>query len=215
MKCPECGFKIEALPCRRCEEETLRHEQEYERLAKEFSLERGAPVTKSASESLSFALSCIQARVKKERFNMTVSYKAEDLLHHANWWYVPYRWIGCNGFIVNKQDGYVNWLGSALTLRQCFWGHERSVFTDMVDFKFSPQTDKAIVTSLLGHFKHLPTDSNEPTSSEPIWYQGKEIEPALLNQFPLFKNHFVWFCIPYLMEASEKHGLHFTCSLAK
>jgi len=112
MKCPDCGIEIVALPCKRCQGE----EQIIQNVAEEFSLVRGAPETEGSRVSLDFALTSIQKHLDKEQFQGTVSYNARDLLRSKRWWHIPYRWIGCTGFIVSLDSGYVNWLGSALSL---------------------------------------------------------------------------------------------------
>jgi hypothetical protein len=214
MNCPACGIQIGSLPCWRCEREALDHEWEFKSLIKEFGLVRGAPETDASRASLDFALTCIHKRLTKEQFSMSVSYDAQDLLCSGGWWYIPYRWIGCRGFIVNRDDGYVNWLGSALSLRDCFWGHERGVVCDLVDFTFSPDTDMEVALRLLPRFKHMHADASGRLPSEPVWYRESETPAALSNQFPTFKRHFVWFAIPDLFDACEKGGLRFTCSLS-
>ena len=122
MKCPDCGIEIEAIPCGHCEQQAASHEQDMQNLVEEFSLVRGAPETDESQSSLEFALNCLQQCLEEERFKGTLSYNSGDLLCSQHWWYIPYRWIGCAGFIVSLDSGYVNWLGSALGLRECFWG---------------------------------------------------------------------------------------------
>jgi len=214
LDCPNCGFRIESLPCWRCAEEALSHELQYNKLIKEFSLVRGAPETNESRASLESALTRIHARVRKERFEMTVSYKTQDLLRSKSWWYVPYRWIGCNGFIVNTDDDYVNWLGSALPLHLCFWGHEHGVVADLIDFSFSPDTDLRIAARLLPRFKHMLPNARGALPSEPVWYRESEIPSALARQFPVFRRHLVWYAIPELLLAYENEGIRFTCSLS-
>jgi hypothetical protein len=215
MRCPECLFEIKSLPCPHCQERAVAHEAEFSRLVEEFGLDRGEPKNTAGQKSLNLALERLHTRVKTERFNMTVDYEPKDLLCHANWWYIPYCWIGCKGFIVNTKDEYVNWLGSALPLRHCFWGHQHGIVADMVDFTFAPDTDKEVALSLVSRFQHIPPSSKGEKPKDPVWYTGQEIETAFSNQFPVFKDHFVWYCIPELMEASKKHGVKFTCVLSK
>src|SRR5436190_6308969 len=212
MKCPDCGIEIVALPCELCHGAAARREQEMQKVAEEFSVVRGAPETEESRVSLDFALTSIQKHLDKERFQGTVSYNARDLLRSQRWWYIPYRWIGCRGFIVSLDSGYVNWLGSALSLKNCFWGHERGVVCDLVDFAFAPETDMALAGRLLGRFKHMHPNASGVLPGEPVWYRESEIPSALSNQFPMFRRHFVWFAIPELFHAYEMEGLRFTCS---
>ena len=45
-------------------------------------------------------------------------------LETENWWYIPYGWIGCIGFIVDKRDEVILLLGSARRMYDCFEGYE-------------------------------------------------------------------------------------------
>jgi len=213
MKCPDCGIEIGGLPCWRCERESLDHEWEYKRLIKQFSLRRGPPADDASCASLDFALLCIQKRLARDRFRMTVPYLPQDLLRAETWWYIPYRWIGCKGFIVNAADGYVNWLGSALDLQDCFWGHERGVFCDVVDFTFAANTEAKVAVRILQHFRHLRPNEKGQSPREPAPYRDSEIASAMTAQFPTFRSHFVWYAIPALLKAWENEGLRFTCAL--
>ena len=112
-------------------------------------------------------------------------------------------------------DLYVNWLGSALTLEQCFWGHDHGVFCDLVDFTFSPDTERAVAARLLSRFKHMHPNARGVLPNEPVWYRDSEIAEAQSRQFPVFSRHFVWLAIPELIHAYEKEGMQFTCRLSK
>lgn len=128
----------------------------------------------------------IKRRFIADGFRGTLEYAADDVIETDRWWYIPFRWIGCAGFIVSKHDLYVNWLGSALSLEQCFWGHDHGVFCDLVAFTFSPDTDRALAARLLPQFKHMHPTARGVLPSEPVWYQDSHIPAALLSQFPLF-----------------------------
>ncbi len=157
----------------------------------------------------------IRRRFVAEGFRGTLEYDSDKRIETDRWWYIPFCWIGCAGFIVNKDDLYVNRLGSTLSLEQCFWGHEHGVFCDLVDFTFSPDTESAIASRLLLRFKHMHPNAGGVLPSEPVWYRNSEIPAALSSQFPVFRRHFVWFGIPELLHSYEKEGLRFTCDLSK
>jgi hypothetical protein len=216
MKCPDCGFEIGSLPCWQCEREALDREWEYKSLIKEFSLIRGAPNSNSSRRSLDRAIASIRKRLAAEKFGGDdVTYDPQQLLRSRTWWYIPYSWIGCAGFIVNMGDGYVNWLGSPFRLRQCFWGHERGVYDDLVDFEFAPGTSKDLAARILNRFKHMHPNAHGLMPREPVPYRDSEIPAAIEKQFPVFKRHFAWFAIQALMEACGKDGLQFKCRLAE
>src|SRR5215203_2244043 len=161
----------------------------------------------SSTITIRDAEEAIRRRFAAKGFKGTLKYSADEVIETEQWWYIPYCWIGCAGFIVNKDDLYVNWLGSALSLEECVWGHEHGLFADLVDFEFSTGTDQSLAARLLAHFKHMHPNDQGRLPSEPVWYRESEIPEALSRQFPTFKRHFVWYGIPQLHRAYEKEGL--------
>ena len=157
----------------------------------------------------------IKRRLIADAFRGTFEYAPDKVIETDRWWYIPFCWLGCAGFIVSKDDLYVNWLGSALTLEHCFWGHDHGVFCDLVDFGFSPDTDRTLAARLLLRFKHMHPNARGVRPSEPVWYEESEIPAALSSAFPTFSRHFVWFSIPELRHAYENDGLRFTCGLPR
>ncbi len=158
----------------------------------------------------------IRRRFVAEGFRGTLKYASDQVIETERWWYIPFRWIGCMGFIVNKDDLYVNWLGSGAmhTLEKCFWGHDHGIVYDLVDFAFSPDTDRTLAASLLARFQHMYPNARGVLPIEPVWYRDSEIPAALSSQFPNFRRHFVWAAIPELHQAYD-NGLRFTCELSK
>lgn len=156
----------------------------------------------------------IRRRITVDGFTGRLEYARDKVIENTRWWYIPFSWIGCGGFIVNKHDRYVNWLGSGLTLEECFWGHDHGIFCDLVDFAFSPQTDKTLAARLLLKFKHTLPNALGLPPGEPVWYRDSEVTDALANQFPTFNRHFVWNCIPEIHHAFEHEGLRFTCGIS-
>jgi len=128
----------------------------------------------------------IRRRFIADGFRGTLEYASDKVIETERWWYIPFCGIGCFGFIVSKDDLYVNLLGSGatLTLEQCFWGHDRGVFCDLVDFSFSPDTDRTLAASLLSRFKHMYPNASGVLPVEPVWYRDSEIPAALSSQFP-------------------------------
>ena len=148
-------------------------------------------------------------------FNEPLRYEASKVIENERWWYIPCVWIGCSGCIVNKQDLCVNWLGSALSQPEYFWGHDHGIFHDLVDFAFAPDTDRELAVRLLARFQHMHPDARGVAPKEPVWYRDSEITSAIDTHFPSFKRHFVWFAIPEIRRACETNGLHFTSILAE
>jgi hypothetical protein len=151
---------------------------------------------------------------KTKRFRGTLKYEPSRVIEADRWWYIPFCSIGCAGFIVNKDDLYVNWLGSGLSLDQCIWGHEHGVYSDLVDFTFSPATELKLAARLLARFKHMHPNAKDVLPNQPVWYRDSEIGPALFIQFPIFRRHFAWFAIPELIQACDKEGLQFSSCLS-
>ena len=144
-----------------------------------------------------------------------IRYDSSNVIENERWWYIPCGWIGCSGCIVNKHDLYVNWLGSALSQPDYFWGHDRGLFHDLVDFSFAPDTSKELAGKLLLRFQHMHPNARGGHPKEPVWYRDSEIPSALASQFPIFRRHFVWFAIPEIRQACETNGLHFTAILSR
>jgi len=226
--------------CIACEDvmEAMARSPEYAALIPEFSLIRGYPQDPEGQASLAAAeknivelrrISGERARSKltaselaelvsmEEKLGLrefALTYNRDNILQSSEWWYIPRGGIGCGGYIVNKKDCYVNWLGSGVGgLRQWFWGHNRGLYCDLIDFTFAPDTSLDLAGRLLRRFQSLAPDAQGRIPVEERWYHEFEIEPALRSQFPTFKNHFVWIAIPDIKAACENEGLRFTAVL--
>ena len=112
MRCRECGLEIQRLPCDYCAEANDKRELLTQEVMDEFSLKRGPPVSAAERASLNTALGALKMRLDSENFRGTISFDEDNLLRSPRWWYVPYAWIGCKGFIVDIYSGYVNWLAA-------------------------------------------------------------------------------------------------------
>jgi hypothetical protein len=163
------------------------------------------------------AENAIRQRFAADNFRGRLQYNFNEVIETEQWWHIPVTWVGCKGFIVNKNDLYVNWLGSsaAMTLEQCFWGHDRGVYCDLVDFAFAPDTNPKIVARLVSRFQHTHPDAKGVLPHKPVWYRESELPTAITRQFPLFRRHFVWLAIPELIRETENEGLRFTCCLPR
>lgn len=168
----------------------------------------------STNRTIRDAENAIRRRFAAEGFRGTLKYEPSRVIETDRWWYIPFCWIGCAGFIVNKDDLYVNWLGSGFTLDQCIWGHEHGIYSDLVDFTFSPATDLKLVARLLARFRHTHPDAKGVLPNRSVWYRDSEIGPAIFIQFPIFRRHSAWFAIPELNQAFEKEGLQFSSCLS-
>ena len=167
------------------------------------------------SATIREAEDAIKRRFAADGFCGTLEYDPDKVIETDRWWYIPYCWIGCNGFIVNKDDLYVNWLGSAIGRDLSFWGHDRGIYHALVDFTFADDTDTGLVAALLSRFKHMNPDEAGESPEEPEWYGKSEIQAAISDSFPTFSRQFVWYALPELKDACEKNGLQFSSVLSK
>ena len=148
-------------------------------------------------------------------FRGELRYDAAKVVETERWWFVPCGWIGCAGCIVNKGDLYVNWLGSCPdVVADCFWGHDRGLFNDLVDFTFAPETDRSVAEKLVLEFKHMHPNVRGVHPQQPVPYRDSEVAAAVSSHFPTFHRHNVWLAIPAIRRASEIHGLQFTSELS-
>jgi len=161
------------------------------------------------------AQDAIRRRFSPGGANFELAYDRTQAIETERWWYIPVLSIGSKGFIVNKTDLYVNWLGSGLSLGDCFWGHDHGLFCDLVDFTFHKQTEVESARKLVVKFQHMHPNAEGRLPGEPVWYRETEVEAAVAKQFPVFKRHFVWFAIPDLHAAWTNSGLRFRSILSK
>jgi hypothetical protein len=168
-----------------------------------------------ACNTIREAEDAIRRRFAAHGFRGQLEYEPGKVIETDRWWYIPFCWIGCAGFIVNKDDLYVNWLGSGLVLEKCFWGHDHGLYNGLVDFAFSPETNTKLAARLVLRFKHMHPNARGVLPNEPVSYRESEILTAISSQFPTFRRHNVWGGILDLFDAYENDGLRFTCCLSK
>jgi hypothetical protein len=84
-------------------------------------------------QSLQTADSALRRFLVSVDFKSEIDYAPDAVMESAQWWYIPFRWIGCSGFIVEKADGAVDWLGSGYPMRLWFWAHNRGLWGDTTD----------------------------------------------------------------------------------
>src|SRR5215208_3419801 len=104
IRCPNCGLPMRDGRCEHCLQQVRRHEEEYRQLIRTFNLRRGPPLSASNLASLYEAERRVKALLKHRQFEGVMEYPQADVLESESWWYIPYRWIGCFGFIVSKKS---------------------------------------------------------------------------------------------------------------
>lgn len=215
MNCPECGISIPSLPCWRCSDEKTQWAQKRSSLIRELSLIDGPPKSAEEQRSLDAAVASIQKRLDAEQFKGKLSFDPHRLLRSRTWWYVPFCWIGCSGFIVDDGDQYVNWLGSAIGLRDCFWGHERGIVVDLVDLTIVDVTDVTVLMALFRRLMRSVESTRKPNKQVMAWYHEAEIPSAIRESYPTFRKHFAWHAIPEIRRFCESGELSFTCTRSR
>lgn len=138
------------------------------------------------------------------------------LVETERWWYIPYGWIGCGGFIVDKHDLAINELGSALSLEDSFWGHDHGIVCDPVDFTFTADIKPHwnTVWDIVDRFQR-PLPRFYLLGRDYDFYPAEDVRPAIIAQFPTFRAHFVWYAIPILRAAVEARAVSFYAERAR
>jgi len=211
MKCHICLSEVPSLPCPFCEEHIRKEEEEaWDRLWRaardEFALIAGPPATESDRASLELALEAMHRRLEKDGFQDDLRFDHIKLLRCDDWWYIPFSWIGCFGFIVDRRDGYVDRLSSGLmTLSDCFWGHNRGIICDPIDFTFTPEVSASeeTILSLVKIFRRC-VRTTPGGDLDYVRYSIEDAREAIKTRFPTFKFHYAWAAIPELREATGR-----------
>lgn len=165
----------------------------------------------NAGDSIDGAISNLTtAKEHLERvLGRNVSYLESQAIEAPRWWYIPYGWIGCSGFIVDKADGYINQLGSCHSLDDCFWAHNRGIKYGYADLTIHQINDiQGTIDTLMKMGSHAPYNPipNRPnTSGKGYEFWTREELEALLDVLPVtFSNQILWFTIPALRNAEKE-----------
>jgi hypothetical protein len=181
-------------------------------MARELSLQLGPPRTPVEQASLDRALARMQRRMDAQGFKGKIKFDPSQLLRASDWWYIPFGWIGCFGFIVSDAGEYVNWLGSSSVLRMqdCFWGHEHGAVCGLVEFTIHDYSDASVLLELFPHLQKAVPSRFAPYRM--VSFFQAEIAMEIKAGFPRFQNYFVWHAIPVLRRLKESGDLVFTCT---
>mgnify|MGYP001551214579 CR=1 FL=1 len=85
---------------------------------------------------------------------------SESIVERETYWFFPVGFIGSCGVIVNKVDLALFPMGSALSLDDCFWGHEHGFSPDRVTLRILAVHDLEQTIEFLLNFAGAPTDRN-------------------------------------------------------
>jgi len=182
--------------CEMCEDPEKYHWKMWQK-EKEIVLENYGDIPKGSKKE-DYNLSYDKAIEQVESFvGGTIEIKQEYLIESLAWWYIPFGWIGCSGYIVDKNDGHVNQLGSAYPLSVWFWGHIHGFKHDTYDFiitKINDQQQTLNFVNTIGfRFPHVDA---KPSSS----YRKKQHEEKLLSLPCIYENQRLGLSIPHFID---------------
>jgi hypothetical protein len=122
MLCAWCGYDKESVgadeACADCRAKVDEWRREREALLARYRCRRDDPSV--LPMTWDEALARVAAKV-----GHPIEVTQEGACESATWWYVPYTWIGCSGYFVDKADGLVTELGSCHPVDLDFWAHDR------------------------------------------------------------------------------------------
>ena len=64
------------------------------------------------------------------------------VIDRQTYWFFPVGYVGSCGVIIDKADGRLSILGSALPLDACFWGHEHGFSPEFVTLRVTKVHDR-------------------------------------------------------------------------
>jgi hypothetical protein len=89
-------------------------------------------------------------------------FDARDALEAATWWYVPYFWIGCAGFVVEKATGQVHQMGSNAGLETYLWAQAHGLLWERADLVIDEVRDRDAAARWLRRVVSAPSGDHHP-----------------------------------------------------
>jgi hypothetical protein len=108
------------------------------------------------------------------------TFDSRQALEAATWWYVPYSWIGCAGFVVEKATGQVHQMGSNAGLDTYLWAQARGLLWDRADLVIDAVRDRDAAIRWLRRVVSVPTRDHYP-----LYGPGAEELATMLADLPL------------------------------
>lgn len=126
-----------------------------------------------------------------------------NIIEQESFWYFQVGFVGSSGVIVNKSDGRLFVMGSALSNEEMFWGHENGFSPEKVDIEIfevnNPLKVSGMVGGLLVQLKKAPSYPNRA---------AREVARDLIKELPQkFSGVSLWLQIPWFKEAVEQNWL--------
>lgn len=155
------------------------------------------------------------AKTHLERaLNDKVQFDERKVIESSDWWYLPYIWIGCAGYIVDKNDGYITQLGSCHTLDDCFWAQNHGVkykYADLTVLRVNDEEQTVGTLMGMGNRASInPIANKSDADRERVKYWTPDELKGQLDSLPVtFENQMLWFTIPALRHATENGFFEF------
>jgi hypothetical protein len=107
-------------------------------------------------------------------------FDATEALEAETWWYVPYAWIGCCGFVVEKATGQVHQMGSNAGLETYLWAQSQGLLWERADLVIDAVRDRDVAIRWLQRVVCVPTGDHHP-----LYGPGAEELATMLADLPL------------------------------
>jgi len=135
----------------------------------------------------------------------SVSEFDSKIITKETFWFFRVGFIGSSGVIVNKSDGRLFVMGSALSNEEMFWGHKKGFSPEKVDIEIfevnNPLKVSGMVGSLLVQLGEAPAHPNRV---------AREIAHKRIQELPQkFNGVSLWLKIPWFKEAIEQKWLSY------
>ncbi len=133
-----------------------------------------------------------------------------EVIEKETFWCFRVGFIGSAGIIIDKADGKLSVLGSALSLDDAFWGHEHGFSSESVTLHISKVYDVEQATSLLFQpVVNYPTVKTGPTYWRDKTAKRKALAAQLQDGPCQFGPLKLWLLIPYFRQAQQLQWFDF------
>ena len=189
-------------------------EAEIQRSIEPYRIAKGAPSFPVGSTIRSFDDAVKRLR---ESLGTEFDFDVDKVVEAETWWYIPFIWLGCAGYIVDKIDGYINQLGSCHPLDLCFWAHEQNIkhkYSDLTVTRVGKLPETVAAIKKMGNRSPINPIPNKSDSdgNRTKFLSESEIEIRIASLPATFRNQVLWFTIPALKKACDNEEFEFVVS---
>lgn len=150
----------------------------------------------------------------QKSLNTEFEFNDDEVVESENWWYIPFVWLGCGGYIIDKLDGYINRLGPGQPLDLCFWAHEHDIkysYSDLTVTKITNLTETIVTLKRLGNrsaINPIPNKSDD-SGNRTKFLTDSDIEDHLASLPATFENQILWYTIRALKKSADAGDFEF------